>query len=191
MSLLEKFGAEQGDQHPGPLTWPGSGMGLPILGKAAPNIRQDEFEGIDHKSTYHAQEFRSWVREEMEQYRYVRERAGNITEAGVAWFMVREYERVRDAQGRGWLIWLEWEQFYGVLPKDMMASGGPDAVKEFVQKNRFSDFVAGGGVEVFPAAESWEQVEPGEGSPLHPGPQAWAAEPAGTRGYFDPFAPRR
>jgi hypothetical protein len=191
MSLLEKFGAEQGDQHPGPLTWPGSGMGLPILGRAAPNIRQTEFEDIDHKCVYDAAEFRSWVREDMDRYKYIQERANNVGDAGVTWFAIRQYERARDLQGRGWVIWLEWVQVYGVLPKELTAQGGPDAVKEFVQRNRTVEFLAGGEVDVFPAAESWEQAEPGAGNPLHPGPESWpAATPSGARGYFDPFAPR-
>lgn len=191
MSLLEKFGAEQGDQHPGPLTWPGSGMDLPILGRAAPNIRQDEFEEIDHKGTYHAKEFRSWVPEELEEYRYVQERARNVGKGGVAWFVIREYERIRDPDHRGWVIWLEWQQFYGVLPKDMMAAGGPDAIKEFVQRNRLADFMSGGSVEVFEPAEGWEMSDPAEAPPAHPGPETWGDDaPTGARGYFDPFSPR-
>jgi hypothetical protein len=124
MSLLEKFGAEQGGQHPGPLTWPGSGLGLPILGRVAPNVRQDEFENIDHKATYHAREFRSWVAEDMALYNYVQERANNVGEAGVTWFAIRQYERIRDPGQRGWLLWLEWVQVYGVLPRELMAGGG-------------------------------------------------------------------
>lgn len=184
MSLLEKFGAEQGGQHPGPLTWPGSGLGLPVLGRAAPNIRQDEFEDIDHKGVYHAQEFRSWVPEEMAEYRYVQERANNVGEGGVTWFAVKQYERVRDPGGRGWLIWLEWVQFYGVLPKDLLAPDRADAVRTFIQKNRAAEFLAGGAVDVYPAAADWERGDP---LPPHPGPETWT--PAGARDYFDPFAP--
>jgi hypothetical protein len=189
MSLLDKFGAEQGDRHPGPLTWPGSGLGLPILGRAAPNIRQDEFEGIDHKCVYHAKEFRSWVPEDMEEYRYVQEHANNISEAGVTWFAIRQYERIRDPQDRGWLIWLEWVQVYGVLTKELMASGGPDAIKGFVQRSREAEFLGGGSVAVNPPPESWEQAEADAGMD-HPGPATWPL-PTGARGYFDPFAPRR
>jgi hypothetical protein len=185
MSLLDKFGAEQGDRHPGPLTWPGSGLGMPILGRAAPNVTQAEFEAIDHKFVYHAKEFRSWVVEEMEEYRYVQEHANNVSAEGVTWFAIRQYERIRDPQDRGWLIWLEWVQTYGVLSRDLLAGGGQDTIKEFVQRNREAEFVSGGSVEVHPVARDWEQGE-GAAGMTHPGPL-----PTGARGYFDPFAPRK
>jgi hypothetical protein len=189
MALLEKFGCEQGGQHPGPLTWPGSGLDLPILGRAAPNIRQHEFENIDHKCVYRAQDFRSWVPEEMQQYLWVQERANNVGEGGVTWFAIRQYERVRDPKGRGWVIWLEWVQVYGILPKDMMAGTGRDAIKSFIQRNREAEFLSGGPIEVNPGGESWS-YEP-ELPSLHPGPESWPDAPVGMHDYFDPFAPRR
>jgi hypothetical protein len=191
MSLLDKFGAEQGDQHPGPLTWPGSGLGLPILGRTAPNIRQDEFEEIDHKGVYQAREFHSWVPEEMAQYLYIQERAVNVSDGGVTWFTIRQYERVRDPENRGWIIWLEWVQYYGVLPRDLMASGGDDRIKALIQKDQRQEFLAGGFVDVFPAAESWQPASD-NGLTQHPGPETWPEpRPSGSGDYFDPFAPRR
>jgi hypothetical protein len=169
MGLLEKFGGEQGAHHPGPLTWPGSGAGFPILGRVAPNLRQDEFEELDHRFTYHAAEFRSWVEEEKREYLYVQERIAN------GWFFPKQYERVRDAEGRGWVIWLEWVQTYGVLPPEMLESGGRDAVKSFLQRQDAAAFLAGAEVEVAPA--------------LVPGPGE-APRPAGIRPAVDPFARR-
>jgi hypothetical protein len=181
MSLLDKFGDERGEEHPGPLTFPGSGLGLPILGRVASNLRQEEFEEIDHKFVYKTREYRSWVEGDMDAYRRVQERASNITDGGVTWYAIRQYERIRDPGGRGWLIWLEWIQAYGIVPAHMRESGGPDAVKEFVQKNSEAEFLAGGSVEVYRGVDSWEQVTPPDPPPV----------PSGARGYFDPFAPRR
>jgi hypothetical protein len=177
MGLLEKFGGEQGDRHPGPLTWPGSDLGFPVIGRASPNLRQAEFEDIDHKLVYRAQEFRTWVEAEMADYCAIQERASN------GWFRIRHCDRRQDPQARGLIIWLEWEQVYGILPPELAAAD--DAVTTYIRRSLLRDVAAGGGaVEVNPGPDAWKLADA-----LIDSGRA-AATPAGLRPYFDPFAPR-
>jgi hypothetical protein len=106
----------------------------------------------------------------MARYRYVRERISNV------WFKEKQYERIRDPQGRGWIIWLEWEQYYGVLPEKASST---DAIAQYVQRHQLAQAEDGHlAIELAPGPESWELADP---------PQA---APAGLQDYFDPFAPR-
>ena len=113
MGLVEKFGAEQStDRHGAPLTWPGTDAGFPILGRVSGAMKQEEYEELDHKFTYHARWFVMWEPADASEYTYVQERAVN------GWFKVLDREKIYDPVKRSYRIWLEWVQVYGVAPRE-------------------------------------------------------------------------
>jgi hypothetical protein len=112
MGLLEKFGGEQSNErHGSPLTWPGTDAGFPILGRVSGTMKQEEYEEIEHKFTYHARWFVMWEEADASEYMYVQERAVN------GWFKILDREKMYDPIKRGYRIWLEWIQVYGVAPR--------------------------------------------------------------------------
>jgi hypothetical protein len=111
MGLLERFGAEQSrERHGDDLTWPGTAAGFPILGKVSSLLKETEYEELDHKFTYHARMFCMWLEDDAREYLYIQERAVN------GWFKVIDREKVWDGDHRGYQIWLEWIQIYGIAP---------------------------------------------------------------------------
>jgi hypothetical protein len=113
MGLLEKFGGEQSKDHHGShLTWPGTDAGFPILGRVSGVMKQEEFEELEHKFTYHARWFLMWEPADCNEYLYVQERAVN------GWFKVLDREKIYDPIKRNYRIYLEWVQVYGVAPKE-------------------------------------------------------------------------
>jgi hypothetical protein len=113
MGLVEKFGAEQSrERHGDHLTWPGTDAGFPILGRVAGAMKQHEYEELEHKFTYHARWFEMWEAPDVREYLYVQERAVN------GWFKVIDREKMYNPVKRGYRIWLEWIQVYGVAPKE-------------------------------------------------------------------------
>jgi hypothetical protein len=126
MGLVEKFGAEQSREHHGDhLTWPGTDAGFPILGRVAGTMKQQEYEELEHKFTYHARWFTMWEASDAQEYVYIQERAVN------GWFKVLDREKIYDPIKRGYRIWLEWIQVYGVAPAEQ-----PDAVHKLVDRAR-------------------------------------------------------
>ena len=113
MGLVEKFGAEQSNERHGDhLTWPGTDAGFPILGRIAGALKQQEYEELDHKFTYHARWFAMWEDADTKEYLYVQERAVN------GWFKIIDREKIYDPLKRNYRIWLEWIQVYGVVPAE-------------------------------------------------------------------------
>jgi hypothetical protein len=131
MGLVEKFGAEQStERHGGPLTWPGTDAGFPIQGRIPSSmLKQAEYEELDHKFTYHARWFEMWTAADASEYVYVQERVVN------GWFKVLDREKVYDPIRRGYRIWLEWVQVYGVAPADMV-----DGVHSLLARPRGESF---------------------------------------------------
>jgi hypothetical protein len=113
MGLVERFGAEQSNERHGDhLTWPGTDAGFPILGRVNNRmLKQQEFEELDHKFTYHARWFTMWEEADAKEYIYVQERAVN------GWFKVLDREKVYDPIKRSYRIYLEWIQVYGIVPE--------------------------------------------------------------------------
>jgi hypothetical protein len=113
MGLVEKFGAEQSIEHHGVrLTWPGTDAGFPILGRVSGTLKQEEYEELEHKFTYHARWFLMWETADSNEYLYVQERVVN------GWFKLIDREKMYDPIKRGYRIWLEWVQIYGVAPTE-------------------------------------------------------------------------
>jgi hypothetical protein len=119
MGLVERFGAEQSmERHGDRLTWPGTDAGFPILGKVTNQmLKQHEYEELDHKFTYHARWFTMWEPADANEYLYVQERAVN------GWFKIIDREKMYDPIKRGYRIWVEWVQVYGLPPRDQMGDG--------------------------------------------------------------------
>lgn len=128
MGLVEKFGMEQSrDRHGDHLTWPGTDAGFPILGRVTAAMKQEEYEELDHKFTYHARWFDLSAEADAREYIYVQERAVN------GWFKVLDREKIYDPIRRSYRIWLEWIQVYGIAPREpgdavhrMMVQSGKD-----------------------------------------------------------------
>jgi hypothetical protein len=130
MGLVEKFGKEQShERHGDQLTWPGTDAGFPILGRVSGTMKQQEFEELDHKLTYHARWFLMWEQADANEYLYVQERAMN------GWFKVIDREKIYDPVRRDYRIWLEWVQVYGVAPTE-----SPDGVHSLLAKPRGESF---------------------------------------------------
>jgi hypothetical protein len=126
MGLVEKFGAEQSrERHGDHLTWPGTDAGFPILGRVTGALKQQEYEELEHKFTYHARWFEMWNAADAREYLYVQERAVN------GWFKVLDREKIYDPIKRNHRIWLEWIQVYGVAPREPA-----DAIHGLVRSHR-------------------------------------------------------
>jgi hypothetical protein len=112
MSLLARFGHEQdGNLHPDHLQWPGSAAGFPVLGGAPTLAKESETRNLEHVAVFQARLFRMWLKDDLEDYKKVMERAVN------GWFTIRVNERRWDETKNDMMIWLEWSQIYGVAPK--------------------------------------------------------------------------
>ena len=112
MGLVEKFSNEQSKaRHGDILTWPGTDAGFPILGRVPTGMmKQQEYEELDHKFTFHARWFTMWEQDDANEYHYVQERAAN------GWFKVLDREKIYAPIKRNYRIYLEWLQVYGVAP---------------------------------------------------------------------------
>ena len=98
------------ERHGDRLTWPGTDAGFPILGRVSGPMKQQEYEELEHKFTYHARWFLMWEPADANEYLYVQERAVN------GWFKIIDREKIYDPIRRDYRIWLEWVQVYGVAP---------------------------------------------------------------------------
>jgi hypothetical protein len=133
MGLLEKFGAEQSpERHGDHLTWPGTDAGFPILGKVTGAFKEREYEELEHKLTYHSRDFLLWDPDDHREYLYIMERAVN------GWFKVYDRERRWDDEHKGYRVWLEWAQVYGVAPRQQ-----GDAVHDYMVRPGGMTFDAG------------------------------------------------
>jgi hypothetical protein len=130
MGLVEKFGKEQSREHHGDhLTWPGTDAGFPILGRVPGMLKQQEYEELDHRFTYHARWFLMWEQDDAKEYIYVQDRVVN------GWFKVMDREKIYDPVKRNYRIYLEWIQVYGVAPAE-----SEDGVHSLVARTRGESF---------------------------------------------------
>jgi len=110
MNARAKFRGDQDSRYDGQLTWPGSQEGYPILGRAPEMMRQDEYEQITHACSFKCQMYRTWIPDEVAEYRWVMDRVANQL------FILRANDRQWDAAKKGYHIWLEWAEVYGLAP---------------------------------------------------------------------------
>lgn len=116
---MRKFFADRGgEQHGGPLSWPGTTDGYPFRGQI-PDLKGDEALDIPLGLDYKSQCFRIWKPEEHAAFNGVMDRIVN------GWY--RQHQRIDrwSEEHGGLIVWLEWVQIYGEAPnsKSPPASG--------------------------------------------------------------------
>lgn len=122
MGMTEKyFGQQDPELHGGPVTWPGTLDGFPILGRFNGDLKQEEYEDLTNVAQFRCETFRTWDPESMERLAKVMDHAANGQ-----FFVQRRLEHY-DEQEKGWRIYLEWVQVYGLAPR------GRDAVRLLAQ----------------------------------------------------------
>ena len=104
-----KFFGESGGEHGAPLHWPGTAAGFPVRGGQPTDLKQTEFENLDHTFDFKAQSFRLWLPDELQAYLEVMDRIAN------GWYAQRFCERHWSEEHAAPVIWLEWLQIYGEI----------------------------------------------------------------------------
>lgn len=99
-----------------------SGDGFPVMGAAAPHLRQDEFDALPLVSNFHAQWFRMWVPEDLEKYHRVMDHVCNNEFFIKGRYDVAVPDHPADEPGGSLKVWLEWVQV------EARVAGRPDAI---------------------------------------------------------------
>jgi len=108
-SLRKFFHERGGTMHNGNLSWPGTAAGFPFRG-TVPDLRQTEFEQIEHVLDFHSRLFLLWDPVDKAVFDDVMDRISN------GWFLERKrVDRWSDTHC-GLIVWLEWVQIYGEIP---------------------------------------------------------------------------
>ena len=106
-SMAKYFQERGGNQHGGPLSWPGTIDGFPVRGDNVPDIRGEEITDIPLALDYQSKRFCLWEPGEHAAFNDVMDRIVN------GWYMQhKRIDRWSDEHG-GLIVWLEWVQIYG------------------------------------------------------------------------------
>lgn len=108
-SLMKYFNEQDETKHPGPLGWPGTAGGYPVMGPPS-TLTDTEYQEMEHAAFYHFQIFDIQEDEDRRAFIETMDRIQNGFFALV--FIDRNYEE--DGRRK---VWLEWNQIYGVSPK--------------------------------------------------------------------------
>jgi len=123
-----KYHGEQGERHGGTLHWPGVN-GLPFLGEAPPNLKQNELEQLPVVSYACHQIFNLADKEESAVYAWVRDRIRNQL------FVLDWIERHWDDEKKAMYVYIEWSQLYVQLPENaFLGSQGNGSPKQYTLK---------------------------------------------------------
>lgn len=108
-SAAVKYAGDQHSRYGGKLQWPGA-HGLPVLGDAAPTLKQHEIDALPVVSQAHEQVFDMNKPEDREYYNWVRDRICNG-------LFIRDFvERRWDPANNLHLIYMEWRQLFTHIP---------------------------------------------------------------------------
>lgn len=117
-SMLKFFQDRGGDDHGGPLHWPGTPEGFPFRGQQIPQLQGDEAYNIPLALDYKSDLFKLWEPEDKARFDQVMDRIVN------GWYM---QHRRKDIEVDGQIlpaVWLEWVQIYGESPKGKVPGSG-------------------------------------------------------------------
>lgn len=122
---LSKYVGEQDTRYGGKLQWPGVN-GFPLLGDAAPLLRQHEIEALPIVGLAKEDRFDLNDEEQRQRYNWVRERIKNG-------MFVKDHETRRWPEDKEWpIIYLEWTQCVVMCPQQTgTGSAGHGNTKQF------------------------------------------------------------
>lgn len=111
--MLGKYHGELGgEDHAGPLNWPGTLDGFPVLGRpgASTNLKQSELENLEIRYDFKSRLFLLWSDDEKASFDDVNDKIVN------GWYRLLKRADVYDEEHKHYRVWLEWAQVYGMLP---------------------------------------------------------------------------
>lgn len=115
--LMKHFG-EQGQLHPGPLTWPGDVQGRPLLGARPPLLKDEEFEEVQSCPYFRCRMFVLDDPADPTTAERHRQEYTEICDHIATNFFVEKHRRelLPTPTDPRFRIWLEWYQVYATLP---------------------------------------------------------------------------
>lgn len=109
---MKYFGTQDPDLHGDHLTWPGTADGFPVLGNYGGHLHQDEYEALALASTFNCDTFFTWDVESMVKFKQIMDYVHN------GGFFVKKRMEQYDEEKKGWRLYVEWVQVYGLPPRD-------------------------------------------------------------------------
>lgn len=124
-SMLKYFGDRGGEEHGGPLSWPGV-RGFPFRGDVVPDLKQQEMEQLPLALDYKSRSFKLWDDKDKADFDQVMDRIVN------GWYMQhKRYDNYVPEQ-QEYVVRLEWVQIYGEHPASKTPGNGSNAKNETV-----------------------------------------------------------
>jgi hypothetical protein len=113
---IQKYYGDQDPRYGGRLQWPGAN-GFPFLGDAPPSLKQHEIEALPICGSTNQKVFDLNDEAEREYYNWVRDRIRNG-------LFKPDHEMRRWPDDKQWpVVYLEWTQYYTVLPQKLTQGG--------------------------------------------------------------------
>lgn len=125
--MLKYFADKGGPQHGGALHWPGLPSGIPFRGDTVPDLKQHELEALPLALDFKSGRFRLWVEEENAAFNDIMDKIAN------GWFMQHKRFEHFIPEEMHYVVFLEWVQIYGELPKGKSPGSGTNAVRQAPQ----------------------------------------------------------
>jgi hypothetical protein len=113
LSLFKYFGEQNHEKHNGQLFW-SANMEAPFRGRAAPLLKQDEFDRMETNYDAHVKTFNTGDPEQLKQFEDILDRAANGN-----WYIVRHIERHWNSETNTMMVYVEWLQRYSALPPNV------------------------------------------------------------------------
>lgn len=125
-SMLKYFADLGGEDHGGPLHWPGTADGFPFRGETIPNLKQQELEQLPLALDYKSRSFKLWDAQEKAEFDVVMDRIVN------GWYMQHKRYDNYVPEHQEYVVRLEWVQIYGEHPASKNPGSGFDGRNQTV-----------------------------------------------------------
>lgn len=119
-SMLKYFAEQGGDDHGGPLHWPGTADGFPFRGEQVPNLKQQELESLPLALDFKSRSFKLWDAQDKVAFDRVMDRIVN------GWYMQHRRFDNYVPEHQEYIVRLEWVQIYGEDPGSKHPGSGFD-----------------------------------------------------------------